>query len=433
MTSIHAFRGNNVVIPIEVLDELDRFKDKKGLLGESARYVNRYLDRIRELGTLATGVTDEETDITYRVALGPIGKKSHSMLQGVDMSLADNRIVARVHQISSESHESKVTLVTKDINLRVKCDSLGVSAQDYYSDYVDMDEKTDNYLNTGLFRLREMGDEAVSKFFEHGNDGLSIDSVPVEAGISQLTVPNALVTGRSGDDSGASFIARTDAHCQKLLPIPNLGEQIGIKPRDKEQSFALWALLDPKVPLVTITGAPGSGKTYLTLMSGIDRLLNGAYERVVITRVIQPVGRSLGFLPGDIQDKMDPWLAPIVDNFRHAYKDLTYFDSLRDKGQIEIAPLAFIRGRSFHKSFIIVDEAQNATIHELKTILTRAGEGSKVVLMGDVDQIDTPYIDRLSNGLTIVIDKFLKSKQSAHVHLRRGHRSDLANEASALL
>jgi PhoH-like ATPase len=195
----------------------------------------------------------------------------------------------------------------------------------------------------------------------------------------------------------------------------------------------LHALRKAEIPLVCLTGLAGSGKTFLALMSGIDEMMSGKYERIIVTRNIEPVGRDIGFLPGDIKEKMSPWLSPLMDNFRHHFKDKTYFEMMMDKGQIEIAPLSYIRGRTFSNAYLIVDEAQNATIHELKTVITRIGENSKIVLMGDTDQIDTPYIDKRSNGLSIVIDKFAGSNMMAHVHLTRGERSALATYASRIL
>ena len=182
-------------------------------------------------------------------------------------------------------------------------------------------------------------------------------------------------------------------------------------------------------------GLPGSGKTYLTLLAGIEGLHAGRYRRIVITRNVQPVGRDIGFLPGDMNDKMLPWIAPIMDNFRQGLKDndLTYFTAMKDKGDIEIAPLAFMRGRTFADTFLIMDEAQNCTIHELKTVITRIGENSKIVLLGDVDQIDTPYIDSHSNGLTIVSEKFKNQKVSGHVQLKKGERSYLSAIAAEII
>ena len=191
---------------------------------------------------------------------------------------------------------------------------------------------------------------------------------------------------------------------------------------------------------MTLTGLAGSGKTFLSLMAALNCTKGGTIgeslgvkKRLVITRTLQPVGRDLGYLPGSMEDKMAPWLAPIMDNVRHAFNDLSYFQHMIAKGDIEIAPIPYIRGRTFTDAFIIVDEAQNATIHELKTIVTRVGQNSKIVLLGDVDQIDTPYIDKRSNGLSIVIDRFRKSRLAAHVHLSKGQRSDLATEAGKIL
>ena len=206
-----------------------------------------------------------------------------------------------------------------------------------------------------------------------------------------------------------------------------------VVPRNKEQRFALDALRRRDIPLVSLTGLAGSGKTFLALMSGIEALHSKSYERIVVTRSIQPVGRGLGYLPGDIREKMEPWMSPLLDNFRHHFKDKVYFEMMIDKGEIEIAPLSYIRGRTFNDSYVIVDEAQNATIHELKTVITRIGENSKIVLMGDTDQIDTAYLDKRSNGLAIVVEKFMNSELAAHIHLNRGVRSAIATYASQVL
>jgi PhoH-like ATPase len=208
---------------------------------------------------------------------------------------------------------------------------------------------------------------------------------------------------------------------------------MNVVPRNKEQRFAVEVLMDNNIPLVTLTGLAGSGKTFLALMAALEGLHQGTFKRIVITRSLQPVGKDIGYLPGSLEEKMNPWLAPIFDNVRHVFKDLSYFEMQMERGQIEVAPLSFIRGRTFPNSFVLVDESQNASIHELKTIITRVGENSKIVLMGDTDQIDTPYITKKSNGLSIVSEKFKNSKLHAHIHLPRGQRSNIATEASRLL
>ena len=205
--------------------------------------------------------------------------------------------------------------------------------------------------------------------------------------------------------------------------------------KNREQLYALNALLDPNISLVTITGLAGSGKTFITLMTAIAGLNEGKYDRIVITRNVQPVGKDIGFLPGDLKEKMLPWMSPIMDNFRHAFKDkdLSYFEMLLDKGTIEIAPLSYMRGRTFSNTFLIFDEAQNSTIHEIKTVITRIGENSKIVMLGDTDQIDTPYIDSLSNGLTIVAEKFKNEHVAAHIKLKKGERSYLSAIAAKII
>jgi PhoH-like ATPase len=310
-----------------------------------------------------------------------------------------------------------VKVITKDINLRVKCDALGLIAEDYYKDYIDLD--VDGYKGV---REIQIEDQDIDLLYDNGSCEISENH-----GI----FPNAYIVckGRHSNKSALSIFSDGSVHT--FLDAQD--QATGVKPRNKEQKFALHALRSDDIPLVSLTGRAGSGKTFLTLMSGIDALHAGKYDRIVVTRSIQPVGRDLGYLPGDLNEKMGPWMAPILDNFKHHFKDKVYFECMIEKGQIEIAPLTFIRGRTFNNSYIIVDEAQNATIHELKTIITRLGENSKIVLMGDTDQIDTPYIDKRSNGLAIVIEKFKTSKLSAHVHLRRGERSAIATYASKVL
>ena len=215
--------------------------------------------------------------------------------------------------------------------------------------------------------------------------------------------------------------------------IVDIWDSIDLSARNKEQKFALDLLSREDVPLVTMTGIAGSGKTFLTLMMGISGLKTNKYDRIVFTRSLQAVGKDIGFLPGNISDKMDPWLAPIADNFMHAFKDTTYFDLMKQKGEIEVAPMPFIRGRTFNRTFLIVDEAQNSSIHELKTVITRVGEDSKIVLLGDIEQVDTPYLDSLSNGLTVITQKFKNESLAGHITLKKGERSKLATLASRLV
>ena len=417
-TSIHSFPGNDVILPLTVLDELDRFKDKPGLLGESARYINRYLDDLRQIGRLDKAVKIEEINqtITVLTSVPKVGLED----KGLDVTRGDNQIISAALWIH-QNHENDVTkVITKDINLRVKCDSLGISSEDYYKDHVDIDvEKPD----ASCLEL-EVSSSFIDEFFENG-------FADVLDEYKDLIYPNCFMVLKAGNQSA---LATYKKEKNQILPIRISDmDKVDIQPRNKEQKFALSVLTDPDIPLVCLTGIAGSGKTFLSLLTGLDAVFKDKYERIVVTRSIQPVGRDLGYLPGDMNEKMQPWMAPLTDNFRHAFKDMTYFDVMMEKGKIDIAPLSFIRGRTFNDSYVIVDEAQNATIHELKTIVTRIGKDSKIILMGDTDQIDTPYINKQSNGLSIVIEKFRNSSLSAHIHLPKGERSKLATVASQIL
>lgn len=409
--SIHSFPGNDVVIPLIVLDELDRFKDKPGLLGEYARYVNRYLDDLRKEGSLHDGVKIQH-DQTIRVDID-----IHDIPDSLDGNTGDNKIIAAALALKSAG-PNPVVMVTKDINFRVKCDSLGIYSEDYYKDRI-VHDKSEIY--TGQAEVDAISPAVINQFYDDSE--ISVDHLDYEFHSNQY------VTVKYGNQSMIGVHRNGN-----IVPlINNLSKTIGINPRNKEQKFAIDALTRDDVKLVSMTGLAGSGKTFLTLMAGMSGLQEKKYDRIVITRSLQTVGKEIGFLPGDIDDKMSPWLSPILDNFRVAFKDATYFEMMRQKGQIEVSPLAFIRGRTFNNTYLIVDEAQNSTIHELKTIITRIGEGSKVVLLGDTDQIDTPYLDSLSNGLTVIVEKFKKYDIAAHVTLMKGERSELATLASQVL
>ena len=407
--SISSFPGNNVIIPLVVLDELDRFKDRSGLLGENARYVNRFLDALRSKGNLNNGIETDNDQIIKIEGLAPL----HIPIS-LNVELGDNKIIGVARRLLKESNED-VIVVTKDINFRVKCDAVGIKAEDYYKDRI-VDDKSEMYQ--GYIDISAESTELIDEFYDTGSLNISKLGCKVS--------PNQYVIVKCGKQSFLG-VEKSD----KIIDL-NDGcfEKVRIDARNKEQKFALDLLSRKDIPLATITGLAGSGKTFLTLMAAISGLQEGEYERIVLTRTLEPVGKDIGFLPGDVNDKLDPWIGSIVDNYKSHFKDMTYFEMMRKKGQIEVAPLAFIRGRTFNNTFLIVDEAQNATIHELKTIITRVGENSKIVLLGDIGQIDTPYIDALSNGLTIVVEKLKGEILAGHVNLLRGERSELATLAS---
>ncbi len=425
--SIHSFPENDVVIPIIVLDELDRFKDKTGVIGESARYVNRYLDELRKEGDLHEGILIKETNQTIRVELGGMD----SVPRFLDESSADNKIISCALFVQNSNPESKTIVVTKDINFRVKCDALGIKAEDYYRDKI-LDSSDEMY--SGYVDVEVDSQEVIDLLYDEMSGAQRRELTSrIEEINGRSFFENEFVCAKFGQSSFLGMFKQG-----KIVNInreKDFTSALSVKAKNREQLYALNALNDPDVGLVTITGLAGSGKTFITLMSAIAGLTSSNYDRIVITRNVQPVGRDIGFLPGDLKEKMMPWMSPIMDNFRHAFKDkdLSYFETMMNKGTIEIAPLSYMRGRTFSDTILIFDEAQNATIHEIKTVVTRMGENSKIILLGDTDQIDTPYIDSLSNGLTIVAEKFKNEKVAAHVKLKKGERSYLSAVAAKII
>lgn len=415
--SLKFFHGNDVIIPLIVLEELDRFKERKEQVGSSAREVNRFLDSLRKIGSLHDGVQVPGTDIIIRVQGVPVEEGSTPVEFPTEKG--DNKIVAVALAIKAQHPDREVRVITKDINLRVKCDALGVRAEDYYTDipkaYRDGSEAYSGQVSVTV-TSRDIED-----FYASGEVKILDPDVELHE--------NQLVHATCDIDPQKGFVG---IYSRGLVHKPKnfLEQSIGVKPRSKEQIAALHLLTNKDIPLVSLTGLAGSGKTFLALVAGMSGLNAKLYDRIVITRSIEPVGRDLGFLPGSLEEKMAPWLMPIVDNFRSAFHDPSYFELMRQKGSIEISPVSYIRGRSFNNCYVIVDEAQNLTIHEIKTIVTRCGAGTKIVLLGDTDQVDTPYLDRHSNGLAIAIEKLKGKELFGHIKLDRGERSPLATLAS---
>lgn len=419
--ALENFENCEIYLPLVVLDEIDRFKETPGLLGENARYCNRLLDDLRYDGKLSEGVEISKNTVLKVHLRHPEPLQSHDL----DLNYGDNRILLHALQIQADNPDKAVRIITKDINLRVKSDALGLEAEDYNKDYLEDDSWSgietvtiDDFLIDEIYKKKSLA---------------AFDYEEIDETFKDFS-HNTFLILKSTSQMKKSTLCRWSASEKSLVLIDESSyEEYKIKARNKEQKFALWGLTSDDVKLMTITGLAGSGKTYISLMAALAQIEAGKYDRLIITRNIEPVGRDIGYLPGTADDKMAPWLAPIMDNMRTHFRDPLKFEALKERGQIEIAPLTFIRGRTFTNSFILVDESQNASIHELKTIVTRVGEGSKIVLIGDTDQIDTPYINRQTNGLSIVAKKMRNSRLSAHINLPSGVRSNLATEAGKIL
>lgn len=416
--SLFNMKGNDIIIPLIVLEELDKFKTREGILGDFARFFNRFLDDLRKEGTLYKGIYLKDKDISIKVS----SEFTWEGLDGLDKSQNDNKIIANANYYKLLDKNKSVVVISKDINLRVRCDSVGIHANDYYADYEFV--QRDN-LYQGHKEIL-VDSDLINRAYS-GNH-LKIKEDLIENGINLNISENGflILKSNNGNNQSCLMIRKKD----KMVILESKKEiykKTNIEPKNKEQVFALNLLLDEDISLVSLTGVPGSGKTYLALMTALKFIEKDSKKRIIFTRPIQTVGKDIGFLPGSLEEKMSPWLAPIVDNFRNQFGDLTYFEMMLEKGQIDVAPLSHIRGRSFNDSVIIVDEAQNATVHELKTVITRTGKNSKIILLGDIEQVDLPYINKLSNGLTIVAEKLKEEALTGHINFTKGYRSELAN------
>jgi PhoH-like ATPase len=421
--AIFSFEDNDVVIPIVVIEELDKFKKGVDEIGRNARQVSRILDEHRLKGKLSLGVKLEGGG-NLRVELNH--QSPESLPSELIATKADNRILATALNLKNDG--LPVILVTKDTNLRIKADALGMTAEDYESDTITLDE-----LYSGEIELL-VAPGAIDDFYTRG-ELQPADPKPF---------PNQFALLKNSANESQTALARYNKQKSVFVPITTAKHGVwGITAKNKQQQFALDLLLNDDIRLVTLVGKAGTGKTLLALAAGLEKTIEArTFQRLVVSRPVFPLGKDIGFLPGDIEEKLRPWMQPIRDNLDFLVgssggpgrvkgkKDL---QSLFDLGMIEVEPLTYIRGRSMPNQYLIVDEAQNLTPHEMKTIITRAGEGTKVVLTGDPYQIDNPYIDSSSNGLSFVVDRFKEEPIAGHITLVKGERSDLAELAATLL
>ena len=410
------FEDNTVVIPISVIEEIDQFKRDQTELGRNARHVSHLLDDLRARGRLCDGVALDNGG-RLRVALGP-DTGEHAPHSGY----ADREILELARRMAKESPEPCI-VVSKDINLRIQADSMGTEAQDYETDRVDINE-----LYLGHSDL-ELSPESMQTFADQGM--LPYEGLP--------RAPNEYLLLTSTADPLHTLLGRLDPEGKNILAlIPPPRELASLRPKNKEQYFAMDALLDERIKLVTIIGKAGTGKTLLAVAAGLYATLERKlYRKLLVSRPTMPMGKDLGFLPGTLQEKLSPWMQPIYDALdlisserKDGHKSR---EMLETNEQIAVEALSFIRGRSIHHQFMIIDEAQNLTPLEVKTIITRVGHGTKIVLTGDIYQIDNPYVDATSNGLSKTVNKFRPYGLAAHINLQKGVRSELAELAANIL
>lgn len=440
--AIDRFQDNNVIIPIYVIEEVDSFKKQMTELGRNAREVSRLLDEYRALGNLGNGVPTPGGG-TLRV--GFVGKVLDQAV--LNQHLNDNRILGVALHLKETEPDLPCILVTKDTNLRVRADVLGLAAENFEENNVSI---VDLYpgaceIIVPAEVLDELHDEGVfeldpKKYIPMV--GENTEAQPASKMDQYYDNEYVLVRSAKGPQTTLARVKIEDGTpMMRPLVRRNRDDVWGVRPRNKEQAFAIDALLDDDIALVTLLGKAGTGKTLLAIAAGLRKVTDEQkFAKLVVSRPIFPMGRDIGYLPGTVEEKLNPWMRPIFDNVEYLM-GLTKADKkagrgaeeLINMGMIEIEPLTYIRGRSLPNQFFIVDEAQNLTPHEIKTILTRIGEGSKLILTGDPYQIDNPYIDSESNGLTYVIDRFKGQSIFSTVTLFKGERSQLAELAANLL
>lgn len=415
--SFMSFAGNDVLIPITVLDELDKVKKFSNQEGRNARVAIRNLDSISNLGEICNGI-NIDGDISLKIDVSAYGAI------GTDPTYGDSKILACASKAKDNAPDRTVILVSKDINLRTRAKSFGLIAQDYHKDKIP---SNDLYEGCQIIKNQDAGIALFSAGVIMATDYPELNDL----------YPNECVLLVGNDGKGIAPGRRIRDQI-KLIRDRN---PWGLELRNKEQLFATELLLDPNIPLITLIGKAGTGKTLVSLACGLELTLEKRLtSKMVIYRPIQPMGNDIGFLPGSLEEKLEPWMSAITDGFeflldssksREGWKHKMH--QYVDEGRIQMEALTYIRGRSIPNSFILVDEAQNLSKEEVKTILTRAGTNTKIVLTGDIEQIDNSYLDATNNGLSYVVEKFKYSELAGHITFTKGERSPLASEASEIL
>jgi len=426
--AIFRFDNHDIFIPLKVLEEIDKHKKRQDSVGANARRIIRTLDELRILGDLQKG-------IRLGKGKGLIKVMSYGCLAGsvfppdLDLRIPDHVILATAKAVQQEQPNRKMIVVSRDINMRVICDSIGMLAEDYITEKA---AESSDHLYSG-FVEHLVDDQIIDRFYE-GEDIL-IEQDEVGA----VWHPNQFIMMVSNANEKKTALARFKGHHDPLRKI--IHDKLpdwNINSRNKEQAFAMDLLMDPNIKIVSLIGRAGSGKTLMAIAAGLQQTIGmraeyNHYSRLIVSRPVQPLGKDIGFLPGTMEEKMLPWLMPIQDNLKFLMGDRTSLEMYMGKGKIEIEALTYIRGRSIANAFVIIDEAQNLTKHEIKTIITRIGDGTKIILTGDIEQIDNIYVNETSNGLAHAIESFKQYPIAGHVTFKKGERSELATLASKVL
>lgn len=421
--ALYRFKNNDIIIPMKVLEEIDKHKKRQDSVGFNARLIIKHLDSLRIKGSLATGIR-----LGKGLGMLKVAKASSALPEDLDFNVPDHQILSVALDELLNDDKKKVVVVSRDINMRVIADALGLITEDYETNSVieDKDKVYEGYAEILV------DDEFIDQFYAGEDKFLD------ESSIKEKLYPHQFLLLVSSSNPKKSAICRFSDFKQPLkrINVKEYSKSWGVVPRNKEQTFAYDLLFDDNIPLVSLIGRAGSGKTLMAIAAGLEQVLGFGerkYKKIVVSRPVQPMGKDIGFLPGTMEEKMMPWLMPIHDNLEFILGNKNQIKSYFEKGQIEVEAITYIRGRSISNAFIIIDEAQNLTAHEVKTIITRVGENTKIILTGDIEQIDNIYTNETSNGLTYAIEKFKHAELAGHITFKKGERSKIATLASKIL
>lgn len=417
--SLTSFEDNTVVVPFPVIEELDKLKRGYEEKSQHVRNTIRFISKLGKTGSLYDGV-----EIGNGGILKILYHKTSLLPSSLDPNIVDNQIISVAYFLMKEGKET--VFISKDLNARIKAQVLGIKSEDFEKEVINLESFHRGYREISL------DFENITRLHNHKEISHFQEIIPNDL------LENEFVFLTSGGSKPLTALGRVQKSLNSITKVEEDKKEVwGISPKSKEQQFAFNALFDPKIHLVTLTGIAGTGKTLISLAAGLNQTLDERlYNKVLVSRPVIPLGKDIGFLPGDKDEKMKHWMQPIFDNLEFLFDKSDNKESIEhiiERNWIEIEAMTYIRGRSLSNKFILVDEAQNLTPHEVKTIISRAGDGTKIVLCGDIQQIDNPYLDERSNGLSYLVDKMKGNSLYAHVHLRKSERSQLASLAAKIL